>query len=73
MNLFNSNYLFASLLWGSVGTVYCIYGWRQKAMVPLFGGVAMIAVSYFVGSALLMSLLCIALMAGVYFLVKQGD
>jgi len=72
VNLLNSNFLFASLLWGSIGVGYCIYGRRQRSIVPFLGGVAMIAVSYFVGSALLMSLLCVALIAGVYFLVKQG-
>ena len=41
-------------------------------MTPFFGGFAMIAVSYFVGSWLLMSLICIALMVGVYLLVKRG-
>lgn len=72
MNLLDSNFLFASLLWGSVGVGYCIYGRRQRAIIPFLGGVAMIAVSYFVGSALLMSLLCIGLMVAVYVLVKRG-
>jgi len=72
VNLLDSNFLFASLLWGSVGVGYCIYGRRQRAIIPFLGGVAMIAVSYFVGSALLMSLLCIGLMVAVYVLVKRG-
>ena len=69
---FDSNFLFASLFWGSVGSGYCIYGWKQRVMTPFFGGFAMIAVSYFVNSWLLMSLICIALMVGVYLLVKRG-
>ena len=72
MNLLDTNFLFANLIWGSVGLGYCIYGRRQREIVPLIGGVAMVAVSYFVGSALLMSLLCIALVGGVYVLVKRG-
>jgi hypothetical protein len=36
---------------------YLIYGKKQGEFVPAFGGLAMIAISYFVGSALLMSLL----------------
>lgn len=36
------------------------------------GGVLMIATSYFAGSALVMSLVCLGLILAVYFLVKQG-
>ena len=72
MNLLDANFLFASLFWGSVGIAYWVYGKKQQEMMPMFGGVAMIAVSYFVGSALLMSLICIALMVAVYQLRKRG-
>jgi hypothetical protein len=73
VNLLDSNYLFASLFWGSVGTGYCVYGRRQRSVVSFLGGVAIIAASYFVSSALWMSLICVALMAGAYFLAKQGS
>jgi hypothetical protein len=69
---FDTNFLFANLFWGTVGSGYCLYGWKQKMLTPFLGGLAMIAVSYFVGSALLMSLICIALMVAVYLLVKRG-
>ncbi len=72
MNLLNAHYLFASLIWSSVGVGYCIYGKRQQSWVPFAAGVVMIAVSYFVGSALVMSLICMALMALVYLLLRQG-
>ncbi len=72
MDLFDTNYLFASLLWGSIGVGYFVYGKRQPEIVPLVGGLAMIVVSYFVSSALLMSFISIALMVAVYLLVKQG-
>lgn len=71
-NLFNMSFLLASLLWGSVGVGYWIYGKKQREMIPMIGGVLMIAVSYFVSSWFLMSLLSIALMVAVYWLVKQG-
>ena len=70
--MFSANFLFASLVWGSVGVGYFIYGKRQGAWVPMVAGVLMVAISYFVGSALLMSLLCIALVTGVYVLLRQG-
>ena len=70
--MFNANFLFASLIWGSVGMGYFIYGKKQASWVAMIGGVLMMAASYFIGSALLMSLFCLGLIAGVYFLLKQG-
>jgi hypothetical protein len=72
MNLLDAKFLVASLIWGSIGFGYCIYGKRQQSWVPMVGGVLMIAASYLVGSALLMSLICVAIMALVYFLLKYG-
>ena len=69
---FDSSFLFASLLWGSVGFGYWIYGKKQKEMMPMVGGVAMILVSYFVNSWLLMTLICIAFMFAVHQLMKRG-
>lgn len=69
---FDSSFLFASLLWGSVGVGYWIYGKKQRAMMPMIGGAAMVGVSYLVSSWLLMSLLCVALMFVVYLLVNRG-
>ena len=51
---------------------YFIYGKRQGSWAPMVAGVLMVAVSYFVASAVLMSLICIASMAAVYLLLKQG-
>ena len=70
--MFNSNTLFASLIWGSVGMAYFIYGKKQSAWVPMVGGVLMIAVSYFVSSALIMSLICGVIIAAIYLLLKYG-
>jgi len=72
MNLFDPGFLFASLIWGSVDVGYFIYGKRQQSFVPMIGGVLMIAASYFVSSAWVMSLVCLGLVAAVYFLLKQG-
>jgi hypothetical protein len=70
---FNSNVLFASLFWGSIGTGYFIYGKKQRSWPPMVGGIAMIAVSYLVGLVSLMSLASIGIMAGVYVLIKRGN
>ncbi len=72
VNLLNAHYLFASLIWGSIGLGYCIYGKRQQSWAPFAGGVLMKVASYFVPSALLMSQICASLMALVYVVLKQG-
>ena len=70
--MFNAHFLFASLIWGSIGVGYFIYGKKQSSWVPMVGGVLMIAASYFTGSALVMSLICIGLMVAMYVLLKRG-
>jgi hypothetical protein len=71
-NLFDAHYLFASLIWGSIGMGYFVYGKRQQSLTPWIGGVLIIAASYFADSALLMSLICIGIMIAVHWLVKRG-
>jgi hypothetical protein len=73
MDLLNTNFLFASLIWGSIGVGYWVYGKRQRSIPAMLGGIAMIAVSYFVGSWVWMSLLCLGVAVGVYFQSKRGD
>ena len=71
-NVLNAHYLVASLIWGSVGLGFFIYGKKQQSMVPLFGGLLIIGISYFIDSALYMSLAAIALLSAVYWLKRQG-
>jgi len=71
-NVLDSKFLFASLIWGSVGVGYFVYGKKQATMIPMIGGLVMIAVSYFISSWFWMSVTCLALMAGVYWLLKRG-
>ena len=67
----NAHLLVASLLWGAVGLGLFIYGKRQAAMVPMFGGLLLIGISYFIGSALTMSLAGAALLAVICWLQKR--
>jgi hypothetical protein len=71
--MLNVNFLFASLLWGSVGLGYFIYGKKQQSISAMVGGILMVFASYFIDSAILMSLASLAIMLAVYFLVKRGD
>lgn len=63
--------LWASCLWGAMASGYCIYGLKQKSLIPFLGGLAMTAASFLLG-ALMMSLACIAAMAAVWWLLRQG-
>ena len=73
-DMFNlsASFLFANLIWGTVGFGYFIYGKKQSSWVPMVGGVVMIAVSYIVGSALLMTVLSLGIIGAVYYICKQG-
>ena len=70
--MLNTNFLFASLIWGSVGIGYFIYGKKQTSWPAMVGGVLIVATSYLASSAWLMSVICLVLMAAIYFLLKQG-
>jgi hypothetical protein len=66
----DSNQLWASVFWGAIGGGYLIYGWRQKSGIPFAGGVAMSLACFL--PALPMTLVSIATMAAVYWLMKRG-
>ena len=74
MDIFNvsASSLFASLLWGCLGSAIMLFGWKQKSAIPLGGGLLMVLVSYFVSSALLMSVISLLIMAGMYWIWKKG-
>ncbi|MSU59378.1 MAG: hypothetical protein EXS35_14605 [Pedosphaera sp.] len=73
MDFLNTNTIWASLFWGSVGAGFFIYGKKQTSLWPMLGGVALIAVSYFIPSPLWMSLVSVAVIVAIYFLSKRGD
>jgi len=71
VNIWSQSFLWASLIWGSIGSGYCLYGWKQRALIPFLGGLAMISVSCLF-PALPMSLACILTMLIVWWLLRQG-
>jgi hypothetical protein len=72
VNLLSPSFLFASLIWGSIGVGYFIYGKKQQSLPAMIGGILMIAAAYFVSSALGMSLICVLVIVAVYMLLKRG-
>jgi hypothetical protein len=67
----HQSFLWANLIWGTVSSGYMFYGWKQKMLIPFVGGLAMLAVSCFT-PPLLMTVASIAIMFGVWWLVKEG-
>ena len=61
----------SSLLWGllfgSIGLGFFVYGRRQKTVVPLACGVALMIVPYLVSNTSLLVILGVALIAIPYF------
>lgn len=51
---------------------YFIFGKKQQSVIPMIAGLVMMAVSYFAGSALVMTLICGSIVAAVYLLLKRG-
>jgi hypothetical protein len=69
----NASYVFAALIWGSIGLGFAIYGKRQRAMAPLLGGVLLMGISYLISSALYMSLAGLALLGGIWWLGRYSS
>jgi hypothetical protein len=69
----SQNTLIASLIWGSVGMGFFIFGKKQGSMFPLFCGILVMGFSYFIASALYMSLASIAAIVVMFFLKHRFD
>ena len=67
----DQNVLWASCLWGAIAGGYCVYGWKQKSIIPWLGGFAM-TVACFMSSVLWMSVACIVAIFATWWLLKQG-
>lgn len=68
----DENFIWASMLWGAVAGGYLIYGWRQKAGLPLAAGAAMTFMSFIGPNALVMSLVCLGVIGLTWWLRKRG-
>jgi hypothetical protein len=72
MDLFNPGTLFTSLVWGSVGFGYFIYGKKQQSPPPAIGGILIIAASYFCTSFSSMTAASMFLIGAIHLALKQG-
>jgi hypothetical protein len=56
-----------SVLFGAIGLGFFVYGRKQRAVVPLMCGLALMVVPYFVSGTGLLVVIGVALMAIPYF------
>jgi len=66
----DAGYLFAALIWGSVGMGFFIYGKKQKSPVPLACGMILMGASYFARTTMSLSIFGCAVIAVIYILKK---
>jgi hypothetical protein len=65
--------LLASVIWGGLGFGFFVYGKKQHSAPPLFGGIALMGITYFISdSALWMSLAAVGILVGIYFWSRQS-
>jgi len=63
----NTSWLLWGLLFGSVGLGFFVYGKKQKAVVPLICGLALMIYPYFISNTILLVAIGAALIALPYF------
>jgi hypothetical protein len=71
-SLLDEHFLFASLIWGSIGGGYLLYAKKQREVVPFLGGVALVAAS-FMSSWFWMSLACVGIIVATHWLIRHSD
>lgn len=59
--------LFWGLIFGAIGLGFFVYGKKQRAVIPLLCGIALMVFPYFVASTLLLVLIGLVLIAIPYF------
>jgi hypothetical protein len=64
----NTSSLLWGVLFGSIGLGFVIYGRKERAVVPLVCGLALMVFPYFVTNSVLLVVIGVALMTIPYFL-----
>ncbi|MEZ5574120.1 MAG: hypothetical protein R3F36_06110 [Candidatus Competibacteraceae bacterium] len=66
----NTSLLLLGVLFGSVGLGYFLYGKKQRAVVPLVCGLALMVVPYFISSTALLVMVG-AVLSGIPYFVRM--
>jgi len=66
----NTSLLLLGVLFGSVGLGYFLYGKKQRAVVPLVCGLALMVIPYFISSTALLVMVG-AVLSGIPYFVRM--
>ena len=64
----NTSTLIWGVIFGSIGLGFFVYGKKQKAIIPLFSGIGLIVVPYFISNMYILILSGIVLVALPYLI-----
>ena len=64
----NANSLLLSILFGSVGMGFCVYGKKQQRIVPLVVGMALMVCPYFIHNAIVLAVVGVILTAAPFLI-----
>ncbi|MFH2047465.1 MAG: hypothetical protein ABIK92_20235 [Pseudomonadota bacterium] len=56
------------LIFGSIGLGFFVYGKKQKAVIPLFSGIGLMVIPYFISNIFILVVSGIVLIALPYFI-----
>ena len=56
------------LIFGSIGLGFFVYGKKQKAVIPLFSGIGLMVIPYFISNIFILVISDIFLIALPYFI-----
>lgn len=70
--MFDPNTLYMASLWGAIGAGFFIYGKKQGSAPALICGLSLGGITFFVYSPLILSLVCIGIIAASVFAMKRG-
>jgi hypothetical protein len=59
------------MVWGAISLGLLYYAKRQRSIPAFLGGIALMGITYFIESALWMSLVSIAIIAGTIFFIRR--
>jgi hypothetical protein len=70
--MINDGYMVASMIWSTVGVAYIVWGRKVGEFTPAIGGIALIAISWFISSIALMSLVAICVLTATWYAMRRG-
>ena len=68
----NTSTLMLGLIFGSIGFGFFVYGKKQKAIIPLISGIALMVIPYFISNVFILVITGIVFVAFPFFIKRQA-